>query len=44
MAGEDAFQELVAEMVTAGWGEMEALDAIEELARNHRRAIRGDDA
>lgn len=40
MAAEDAFQELVANIVAAGWGAEEVADAIGELARNHRMALR----
>ena len=39
MASEGAFQELVAGIVKAGWGEEEALDALGELVRNHRLAM-----
>lgn len=39
MAAEDAFQELVANIVAAGWGAEEVADAIGELARNHRMAL-----
>lgn len=39
MAAEDAFQQLVGEIVAAGWGADEAAAAIEELARNHRLAL-----
>lgn len=40
MAAEDAFQDLVANIVAAGWGEEEVAAAIEELAQNHRLALR----
>jgi BRCT domain type II-containing protein len=40
MAAEDAFQELVANIVAAGWGEEEVAAAIEDLAKNHRLALR----
>lgn len=40
MAAEDAFQELVANIVAAGWGADEVAAAIEELAKNHRLALR----
>jgi hypothetical protein len=39
LAAEDAFQELVANIVAAGWGAEEVAAAIEDLARNHRLAI-----
>jgi BRCT domain type II-containing protein len=40
MAAEDAFQELVANVVAAGWGAEEVAAAIEDLAKNHRLALR----
>lgn len=40
MAAEDAFQDLVANIVAAGWGAEEVAAAIEELAKNHRLALR----
>lgn len=40
MAAEDAFQELVANVVAAGWGAEEVAAAIEDLAKNHRVALR----
>lgn len=40
MAAEDAFQDLVANIVAAGWGAEEVAEAIGELARNHRLALR----
>lgn len=39
-AAEDAFQELVANVVAAGWGAEEVAAAIEDLAKNHRVALR----
>lgn len=39
MAAEDAFQELVANIVAAGWGAEEVAHAIGELAKNHRLAL-----
>lgn len=39
MAAEDGFQELVANIVAAGWGAEEVADAIGELAKNHRLAL-----
>ncbi len=40
MAAEDAFQDLVARIVAAGWSDEETAEALEELARNHRQALR----
>jgi hypothetical protein len=40
MAAEDAFQEIVANIVAAGWSAEEVAAAIEELAKNHRLALR----
>lgn len=42
MAAEDAFQTLAAEIVAAGWSAGEAAAALEELARNHRLALKAN--
>jgi len=40
MAAEVGFQELVVNIVAAGWGAEEVAAAIEDLAKNHRLALR----
>jgi len=40
MAAEDAFQSLIDQVIAAGWGAEEVADAVVELARNHRLALR----